>query len=85
MRLPLFALALAVCLSGCALKKKEGYSTAFENPDLVCENVPVAGKIYPSKLCMTPQQWAQHKEEGSKAAAEAQRRSLSTAAPGGGG
>ena len=87
MRLAIIALAATFAVSGCALKKKEGYSVADSesNPDLICERVPVPGKVYPGKICMTQAQWARQEQEGRDAAASAQRRGLSTAAPGSGG
>ena len=52
------ALAAAIILSGCALKKKEGFQIVdhSNDPDLVCERVPVPGKVYPGKICMTAAQ-----------------------------
>jgi hypothetical protein len=87
MKAPILALAALIAVSGCALKKKEGYSIAdaSDNPDMVCERVPIPGKVYPGKICMTAEQWARHEAEGEKMARDAQQRSLSTAAPGSGG
>ncbi|KCZ66199.1 hypothetical protein L53_02440 [Hyphomonas sp. L-53-1-40] len=87
MKAPILALAALIAVSGCALKKKEGYSVADggENPDMVCERVPVPGKVYPGKICMTKEQWARHEAAGRDAASETQRRALSSPAPGGGG
>ena len=77
------ALAAAIILSGCALKKKEGFQIVdhSNDPDLVCERVPVPGKVYPGKICMTAEQWERHEKAGEDATGDAQRRALSTGDP----
>ena len=78
MRIALIALASALAVSGCALKKKEGYAVAdaSNNPDLICERVSIPGKI-----CMTAEQWERHEKAGEDATGDAQRRALSTGDP----
>ncbi len=87
MKAPILALAALIAVSGCALKKKEGYALADASDDanMICERVAIPGKVYPGKICMTAEQWARHEAEGERMAGEAQRRALSTAAPGQGG
>ena len=87
MRLAIIALAATFAVSGCALKKKEGYSVADSesNPDLICERVPVPGKVYPGKICMTEAQWARHHRAGKDTTTNMQQGALRTPAPGGNG
>jgi len=77
-------LAAAIALSGCALKKKEGFQVVdhSNDPDLVCERVDVPGKVYPGKICMTEAQWERHHRAGQDATSEMQRGGLRTPAPG---
>lgn len=84
MKAPILALAALIAVSGCALKKKEGYSIAdaSDDPNMICERVPIPGKVYPGKICMTEAQWERHNAEGERMAGEAQRRALNTPAPG---
>lgn len=77
-------LTAAIILSGCALKKKEGFQIVdhSNDPDLVCERVPVPGKVYPGKICMTAAQWERHNRAGQTATSDVQRGALRTPAPG---
>ena len=81
------ALAAAIALSGCALKKKEGFQVVdhSDDPGLVCERVPVPGKVYPGKICMTEAQWARHHQAGKDTTTNMQQGALRTPAPGGNG
>jgi len=87
MRIALIALTAALAVSGCALKKKDGYTVAdaSTNPDLICERVSIPGKIYPGKICMTAEQWERHEKAGENATGDAQRSALRAPAPGQGG
>ena len=84
MKAPILALAALIAVSGCALKKKEGYPVADASNDenMICERVAIPGKVYPGKICMTAEQWARHEAQGEKMAGEAQRGALRTPAPG---
>ena len=87
MKLLLPALIAAFAVSGCALQKKEGFQIVDHsgNPDLVCERVPVPGKVYPGKICMTEAQWERHHRAGQTATSDVQRGALRAPAPGQGG
>ena len=79
------ALAGAICLGACVYtpaETKVAEATVGPNGEpLVCERVDVPGSIFPDRVCMSEEAWARHKEEGSKAAADAQRKGLGTGDP----
>lgn len=84
MKLPLLTLALAASLAACTQVPREERGdpkVAANGEPLVCERVPIPGKIYPGKICMTEAQWAQHKNAGRDSTNSIQRRGLQTADP----
>ncbi len=88
MKLPLLTLALAASLAACTQIPREELrdpQVAANGEPLVCERVPIPGKIYPGKVCMTEAQWAQHRDAGRNATNDIQRGALGTPAPGSGG
>ena len=84
MKLPLLTLALAASLAACTQVPREELSdpqVAANGEPLECERVPIPGKIYPGKICMTEAQWAQHSNAGRDSTNDIQRRGLGTADP----
>jgi hypothetical protein len=78
------ALGLAVALGACTqvpTEKSTDPKYAANGEPLICERVPVPGKIYPGKICMTQEQWDNHQNTGREGTAEAQRRGLATGDP----
>lgn len=89
MKNALISLALAAALAACTQVPESQYADATADPkiaangeELICERVPIPGKIYPGKICMTEAQWAQHKESGRKSTDDIQKNSLRTPVPG---
>ena len=88
MKLPLLALGLALTLGACTQVPRERSTDpkyADNGEPLVCERVPIPGKIYPGKICMTEAQWDRHRQAGRDSTSDAQRSALGTPAPGNGG
>ena len=88
MKRPLLALGLAITLGACTQVPHERSTDpkyAANGEALVCERVPIPGKIYPGKVCMTEKQWDRHRQAGRDSTNDAQRSALGTPAPGGNG